>query len=131
MSTTEAVKQYAEMKLRQIVTEQLGKPIPNWFSIEDMKGFGILVSEGELNFLITATVFPVPDEPNGGHLVKLQASFMSKPVIRQGYEFSPVPIGNSVLFDIPLYAEEEQELQDGILQYIYDEASNIMCQILV
>jgi hypothetical protein len=130
MSTSDAVKQYAEMKLRQICTESQGKPIPNWFNIEDMKGFGVRVTEGELNFLLSATAYPVDEEGPGHFLVNVQATFLSKPALRQGYEFMPAPVGTSLQIQNAMFAEDEQELQDGILQWIHDEAENILCQIL-
>lgn len=130
MSQTEAVKQFAIMKVCQICEDNKNKEIPNWFNIEDMMGFNVQITEGDLNFLFGITVYPVDEEGPGHYLVKLQATFMSAPVKRQGYEFLPAPIGNSIQIDQAVYAEGEQELQNGILQWIQDEAENIMCQIL-
>lgn len=130
MSQTEAVKQFAIMKVCQICEDNKNKEIPNWFNIEDMMGFNVQITEGDLNFLFGIIVYPVDEEGPGHYLVKLQATFMSAPVKRQGYEFLPAPIGNSIQIDQAVYAEGEQELQNGILQWIQDEAENIMCQIL-
>jgi hypothetical protein len=130
MAQTQAVIQYANMKLRQICADSKDQPIPNWWSIEDMKGFGIRISEGDLNFLISVAVYPVEEAGPGHFLTKLQATFLTPAVQRQGYEFVPMPIGPSVEMDYPVYAEDEQELQNSILQWISDDAENILCRIL-
>lgn len=130
MSQTKTVIQYTEMKLKEIVQASIGKPIPNWFNIEDMQGFGMLITEGDLNFVLNTVAYPVDEAGPGNFLIKLQASFMSPATKRQGYEFTPSPIGTSIELDFPLFAETEQELMDGVLQLISDEAENILCQVL-
>lgn len=130
MSQTSAIIQYAQMKLRDICKASLGKPIPNWFSIEDMEGFTIRITEGELNLVVAAVVYPVEVAGKDNFLLKVQATFVSKPIIKDGFEFMPCPLGVGIAMDCPLYAETEQELMDGVLQYIYDETNNILEQIL-
>lgn len=130
MTQTEAVKQFAIMKLCQICEDNKNKEIPNWFVIEGMMGFNVRVTEGDLNFLIGVTVYPVDEEGPGHYLARLQASFISPPVKRQGYEFLPAPIGSSIQIDQAIYAADEKELQNGILQWIHLGSENILCQIL-
>ncbi|QBZ70857.1 hypothetical protein pETSU_276 [Edwardsiella phage pEt-SU] len=130
MAATSAVITYATMKLVQIMNERKGKPIPNWWKIEDVQGFGLRVTEGELNFMITAQAFPVEEQGPGNFLVRLVSTFMSAPVGSDGFEFMSMPVGQLLQQDFPVYATGEQELQDGIMQLISDEAENILCQIL-
>lgn len=127
---TKAVITYATMKLTQIMNERKGKPIPNWWKVEDVQGFGLRITEGELNFMITAQVYPVEEEGPGNFLIRLVSTFMSPPVGGEGFEFMSMPVGQLLQQDFPMYAVDEQELQDGILQLISDEAENILCQIL-
>lgn len=130
MGQTQAVIQYAQMKIRQICDESKDKPIPNWWKIEDVMGFGIRISEGELNFQIGISIYPVEEFGEGNFLIKLHSNFLSKPANRHGYEFIPMPIGPIFEMDTPMYAEGEQELQNGILQWIHEEAENILSRIL-
>lgn len=130
MGATSAVIAYGTMKLSQIVNERKGKPIPNWWKVEDTQGFGIRVNEGEMNFMITAMAMPVEEESPGNFLIVLNSTFMSAPVGAEGYEFMSMPVGPILQQKFPMYAVDEQELQDGILQLISDEAENILCQIL-
>lgn len=130
MGQTEAVRQYALMKLQDIAETSKGKEIPNWFKIDDMVGFGIRISEGDLNFQVSSTAYPIPNEPAGTFLLTINASFMSRPVSRNGFEFMPVPLSALCEMQFQMFAEDEQELMDGILQVIHDEADNILCRIL-
>lgn len=127
---TSAVIQYGTMKVNQIMAERKGKPIPNWWKVEDVQGFGVRVSEGDLNFMITAQAYPVEERGPGNFLLRLVSTFMSSPVAGEGYEFMPMPQGQMLQQDFPIYAVDEQDLQDGIMQLISDEAENILCQIL-
>ncbi len=127
---TKAVIQYGTMKLNQIAAERKGKPIPNWWKVEDVQGFGLRVNEGELNLMLAVQAFPVPEAGPGNFLVKFVTTFMSPPVGAHGYEFMPMPVGPMLQQDFPMYAVDEQDLQDGIMQLIADEAENILCQIL-
>lgn len=129
MQATEAVRQYAQMKLVQLVEACKGKEIPNWYQIEDQVGFGIRITEGDLNFQVNMSAYPI-DEQEGAFLINMNASFMSKPVARNGFEFMPMPLAAVMTMDFQLCAETEQELQDGMLQLISDEAENILCRIL-
>jgi tartrate dehydratase alpha subunit/fumarate hydratase class I-like protein len=122
--------QYAENKLRSICRDSQGKPIPNWYNIEDMQGFAIRLTEAELNLTLSVVVYPVDEAGPGNFLVRLQATFTGKPVIQHGFEFMPAPLGIGVQLDQAMYAETEQELMDGILEWIHDETENILCQIL-
>ena len=130
MGATNAVIQFGTMKLNQIVEISKGKPIPNWWKVGDVQGFGIRINEGDLNFMITCAVFPVEEAGAGNFLIKLQSTFISNPIGAEGFEFLPMPIGQILELDYTMYSEDEQELQDGILQLIADEAENILCQIL-
>lgn len=130
MSTTSAVQRYAEMKLREICQSCQGKPIPNWFNIEDMQGFSFRITEGDLNLVFALVVYPIDEEGPGHFLIKLQGTFCSKPVLKHGFEFQPAPLGIGLQLDQAVYAETEQELMDGCLQWLFDETDNIMCQIL-
>lgn len=127
---TKAVIQFGAMKVNQIVAERKGKPIPNWWRIDDVQGFGLRISEGDLNFMMAAQAFPIPEEGEGHFLFKLVSTFTSSPVGAQGYEFMPMPQGTILEQSFPIYAEGEQELMDGMMQAIADEAENILCQIL-
>jgi len=130
MSSTDAVNRYAVDKVKLICQEQLDKPIPNWFNIEDMQGFNFRITEADLNLTFSIVVYPVDEAGPGNFLVKLQATFTNSPVKRQGYEFMPSPLGVGVQLDYALYAETEEELMDGILVWISDEAENILGQML-
>ena len=127
---TSAVVTFGTMKVNQIMAERMGKPIPNWWKVGDVQGFGVRVSEGDLNFMLAAQVFPVEEEGPGHFLFRLVSTFTSSPVGADGYEFMPMPQGQMLQQDFPIYAEGEQELMDGIMQIISDEAENILCQIL-
>lgn len=128
--STNAIIEFAKTKTIGICEELKGKQIPNWWKIEDIQGFGFKVTEGELNFQVGVAIYPVAEEGPGTFLVKLNASFLSSPVRRQGFELIQVPLGAIMEMDFPLYAEHEQELMDGVLQLISDEAENILCRIL-
>lgn len=128
--SSEAVKQFAKMKVTQIATSLIGKQIPNLYKIEDQLGFGIRISEGELNFGLYVTAVPVEEAGPGNFLFTLGAMFYQPAVVRQGYQFEPVPLGRMVEMQYPLYAEDEQELTDGIMQILIDESENIICQLL-
>jgi hypothetical protein len=130
MSVTSAVMQYAENKIRSICKASQGKPIPNWFNIEDMQGFAIRLTEAELNLTVSVVVYPVDEAGPGNFLVRTQATFTSKPIIKDGFEFMPAPLGIGIQLDQPLFAETEQELMDGVLEWLHDETENILCQIL-
>lgn len=130
MSNTSTIINYAVMKVKSICEEQMGKPIPNWFNIEDMQGFAFRITEGDLNLLNSIVVYPVDEAGPGHFLVKLQSTFTTAPAVRQGYEFMPAPLGVSIEMDYPLYAETEEELQAGILVWLSDEIENILNQIL-
>ena len=130
MKPINTVIEYGTAKLREIAEANMDKPIPNWFKIEDMQGFGIDINEGELNLKLAVVVYPVEEAGPGHFLIKLQASFMSAPAVRNGYTFSPAPVGSGIELDCPIYAESEEGLQNGILQFISEEAENILCQML-
>lgn len=130
MGQINSIIDYAVTKLRGICEESTGKPVPNWFKVEDMQGFGLHVNEGELNFQIVTVIYPVEEMGPGNFLIKLQASFMGSPVVRNGYTFIGSPLGAAIELDCAIYAEDEQALQDGVLQFISEEAENILCQIL-
>lgn len=130
MSTTKAVQQYAEMKLRDICKSSQGTPIPNWFKVEDMQGFSFRITEGELNLVFAIVAYPVDEAGPGHFLLKLQATFVTKPIFKDGFEFQPAPLGIGLQLDQAIFAETEQELMDGCLEWIFDETGNIMCQIL-
>jgi len=131
MGSTQAVIDYTQRKLREIATECQGKPIPNLYKIDDVIGFGILITEGDLNFSVAITAYPVDEVGKENFLVKVQAMFRNKPVtMPDGYEFVSVPIGTIIELDHALYAEDEQQLIDGILQFLDEEAENILCRIM-
>ncbi|QZA70536.1 hypothetical protein AH04_52 [Erwinia phage AH04] len=130
MNKTDIIKQYAERKLREICKSSQGKPIPNWHNIEDMQGFSFRITEGELKLVFGITVYPVDEVGPGNFLVRLIGTFVNDPVIRDGYEFQAAPLGLGIQMDHAMFAEGEQELMDGVLEWIYDEADNILCQIL-
>lgn len=130
MKPINTVIEYGTKKLREICEENTDKTIPNWFKIEDMQGFGIDINEGELNLKLSVVVYPVDEAGPGNFLIRLQSSFMSAPVIRNGYTFSPAPVGSGIELDCPIYAETEEGLQNGIWQFISEEAENILCQML-
>lgn len=127
---SEAVKQFAQMKVAAIATSLIGKQIPNMYKIDDQIGFGIRVTEGELNFGLYVTAAPVEEAGPGNFLFTLSTMFYQPAVIRQGYQFEPVPQGRMVELQYPLYAEHEQELTDGIMQVLIDDCENIICQLL-
>lgn len=129
MGQTEAIRKFTVAKLLAISESQKGKQIPNWFQIDDMVGFGIRVTEGEVNFQVGITAYPLENQP-GHFLIDVNASFMSKPVIRDGFEFLPMALSAIFQMNERIYAEDEQQLQDGMLQIIMDEADNIICRIL-
>lgn len=145
---TEAVRQFAVMKLSQICAELSGtvaddKQFPNWWKIEDTQGFGIAVHEGELNFRVFVQVsevdlnaadrdpgtnaFPMVE---GNFLMTLVATFLSAPVHKQGYLIEPAPVGGIIQLDFPIYAEDEKQLQLSVLETIREESENILCRIL-
>lgn len=130
MGQINTIIEYGTAKLREICEDSTGSPIPNWFNVEDMQGFGITIDEGDLNLQLATVVYPVDEMGPGHFLIKLQTSFMSKPVKRNGYNFSPAPIGAGIELDCAIYAENEQALQDGVLQFISEEAENILCRML-
>lgn len=130
MSQTQAIIEFAKTKVFNICEEIKGKQIPNWWKIEDIQGFGFKVTEGSLNFQIGAACYPIEEAKPGTFLVKINAAFLSDPVRKQGFEFLQVPIGAVCEMDFPVYAEDEQELMDGVVQIISDEAENILCRIL-
>lgn len=127
---TSAVKIFATRKLVEIMEECKGKQIPNMWKFDDTVGFTVNITEGDLNFTIQAAAAPVAEAGAGNFLIRIQSTFVGKTVFKQGYNFPPVPVGQMVVMDFPLYAEDEQELTDGIVQIIQDEADNILCQIL-
>lgn len=131
MGNTQTVIDYTQRKLREIATECQGKPIPNLYKIDDTIGFGILITEGDLNFSVIVSAYPVEEVGKENFLVKVQAMFRNKPVATpNGYEFISTPIGAIIELDHALYAEDEQQLIDGILQFLDDEAENILCRIM-
>ncbi|AEV89483.1 hypothetical protein OBP_046 [Pseudomonas phage OBP] len=130
MSQTQAIIDFATLKVTGICTELKGKQIPNWWKMGDVQGFGFKVTEGELNFQIGAAIYPVEEAGEGNFLIKMNSCFLSNPVRKQGYELLQVPLGAVLELDFPIYAEHEQELMDGVLQLISDEAENILCRIL-
>lgn len=127
---TETIRVFAVRKLVAITQECKGKIIPNMWKYDDTVGFSININEGELNFAIQAAAAPVQEAGPGNFLIRVQATFLNAPVLRDGYSFPAVPVGSMITLDFPLYAEDEQELTDGILQIFQDEAENILCQIL-
>lgn len=127
---TNAVQQFAAAKVRQITNMLKGKAIPNMYQIEDTVGFGIRITEGELNFAIQVTAVPIPEAGEGNFVVYINNMFYKPAVIQQGFQFEPVPEGKLVEMHYPLYAEHEQELVDGILQILHDDVENILCQLL-
>ncbi|QGH71889.1 hypothetical protein N1M2_26 [Klebsiella phage N1M2] len=127
---TSAVKIFATRKLVEIMEECKGKQIPNMWKFEDTVGFTVNITEGDLNFTIQAAAAPVAEAGPGNFLIRIQSTFVGKTVFKQGYNFPATPVGQMVVMDFPLYAEDEQELTDGIAQIIQDEADNILCQIL-
>ncbi|UQT02623.1 hypothetical protein YUBABA_02110 [Serratia phage vB_SmaM-Yubaba] len=128
--STSAVKVFATRKLVEIMEEIKGKQIPNMWKFEDTVGFSINITEGDLNFTVQAAAAPVQEAGAGNFLIRIQSTFTGKAVMKQGYHFPATPVGQMVVMDFPLYAEDEQELTDGIAQIIQDEAENILCQIL-
>lgn len=130
MSTTTAIIEYAKTKMFNICEELKDKEIPNWWKIQDVEGFGFRVTEGDLNFQVGIACYPVEEEGPGHFLVRLNASFLNTPVKRQGYEFLPTPQGPVCEMDFAVYAEDNKDLVNGVLQIISDEAENILCQIL-
>ena len=129
MSVTEAVKQFAVMKVSQICEMYKDKELPNWAKFEDTHSWSFRVNEGDLNFQISSALYQVEEAGAGNFLVKLSTALMSSPVRREGFEIMSVPL-LIVELDFQLYAEDEKELQNGLLQLINDEAENILCQLL-
>ncbi|KAB3419277.1 hypothetical protein F9Z84_07175 [Escherichia coli] len=132
MSKINTVINFGTAQLRQICEELKGKPFPNWWQIEDMQGFGIHITEGDLNLRLMTVIYPVDEAGPGNFLVKIQTAFMGKDVPAEsgGYHFVATPIGAGIELDAPIVAGDQQELQDGILQWISEEAENILCQML-
>lgn len=132
MSKINTVIDFGTMQVRQICEELKGKPFPNWWQIEDMQGFGVQITEGDLNLRLMTVIYPVDEAGPGNFLVKIQAAFMNKDVPAEGggYYHIATPIGAGIEMDAPIVAGDQQELQDGILQWISDEAENILCQML-
>ena len=129
MSVTNAVKQFAVMKVAQICAMYKDKELPNWAKFEDMHSWAFRINEGDLNFQVNSALYQVSEAGAGNFLVKLSAALMTSPVRREGFEIMSVPVF-IVELDFQLYAEDEQELQNGLLQLISDESDNILCQLL-
>lgn len=107
MSKINTVINFGTAQLRQICEELKGKPFPNWWQIEDMQGFGIHITEGDLNLRLMTVIYPVDEAGPGNFLVKIQTAFMGKDVPAEsgGYHLLlrlSVPVLNWMLQSLPV-----------------------------
>lgn len=115
----------------QAVMQLKGKSIPNMSLINDILAFRMVIVESGVNFAIAPSALPVEEAGPGNFLVKIYATIIGDDVVGPtGCILSAMPISPLLELDFQLYAENQQELTDGILELISDEVENILCQIL-
>lgn len=130
MSNISAVIAVTTAKVKSICAENKGKLIPNLCKFDDIVGFNLQVTEADLNFRISSFAYPVEDKGPGHFLLVISSCFLNAIVPKDGYYFEQVPTGPVFEYRAAIYAEDEQELTDGIFHNIDLEIENILCRML-